>query len=84
MTDNIKWDHEQAMVRMERSNRRMFILCLILMIMLFATNIGWIYYENSFEDVVTIEQEASSDNNGNAIVNNGGDVNYGTGQTDDN
>lgn len=78
MEDNInKWYHEQAMARMERTNKRLWILCIILLAALALSNAGWIYYENQFQDMV-IEQEAETDGGGNAIVNNGGDLNYGT------
>ena len=83
MEDNIsKWYHEQAMSRMERTNKRLWILCIILLAMLMITNIGWIYYENQFQDMV-IEQEAEADSGGTALVNNGGDLNYGTSEADD-
>lgn len=42
-------------------------------------------YEGQFETVdsqYTIEQNAESDNNGNAIVNNGGDMYYGESNSD--
>lgn len=40
---------------------------------------GYFWYESQFDKAVTttIEQEAETDNGGNAIVNNGGSVTYG-------
>lgn len=51
-------------------------------VLLIAMVIGFFVYESQFEVVETqwdssISQEAISDGSGNAIVNNGGDVNYG-------
>ena len=55
------FSHEGDMARMERANKRLFILLLIiptiLIIALVGTNAAWISYENSFEDKVEIEAE---------------------------
>ena len=74
-----RWLYESAMTHAERSNRRFFILTIILVILLLITNIGWIVYENQFEVVertyAEIEQQADGDsNNYNYII--GGD--YGS------
>lgn len=45
---------------MERVNKRLWILCIILIVSLLGTNGAWIYYENQFEDVV-VTQEAQAD-----------------------
>ena len=81
--------HEQDMARMERSNARSHFLNVVLIIILLATNIGWLYYESQYTDLTTTyTQEADIETNGggNAYVNNGGDLNYGTyqSQTDNN
>lgn len=53
-----------------------FIICLVLIVLLVGSNIGWLVYENSFEDVTTheiiqeVEQEA--DNGENHFI--GGDL----------
>jgi hypothetical protein len=55
---------ESACTRLERSNRRLFIMCVILIIALIASNTGWVIYESQFEDVeVTqeVEQDAQGD-----------------------
>lgn len=73
--------HEGDMARMERANKRLFILLLviptILIIALIGTNAAWISYENSFEDKVEIEAEQETSEGSNYIV--GGDFN---GQTE--
>lgn len=65
---------ESALARLERTNRRLFILCVILALMLLVTNAGWIYYENSFEDVVVTQDNA---NGYNSYIGNDGNINYG-------
>ena len=69
--------HEGEMVRMERVNKRCFIAFMIVLVMLFVTNIGWIVYESQFTDVVTTtEIEADQDGDYNFV--SGGDLNYVT------
>lgn len=65
---------ESALARLERTNRRLFILCIILIFLLLATNLSWIYYENSFEDVVVTQDNA---NGYNSYIGNDGNINYG-------
>lgn len=65
---------ESALARHERTNRRLFILCIILILLLLATNLSWIYYENSFEDVVVTQDNA---NGYNSYIGNDGNINYG-------
>lgn len=66
---------ESTMTRLERTIKRLWILCMILLAVIVGSNIAWIYYENQFEDVViTQETEAGGDNNyvgedGNITVN---------------
>ena len=71
------FSHEGDMARMERTNKRLFILLLviptILIIALVGTNAAWISYENSFEDKVEIEAEQETSEGSNYIV--GGDFN---------
>lgn len=72
--------HESAMAREDQRYKKLWILTIILLVMLFASNAGWIWYESSFEDVVTIEAEQTgSDVN----IVGGGNVNYGTESKDD-
>lgn len=55
--------HEGMMARMERTIRRLWIICIILIILLAGTNAAWIYYENSFEDVVVTQENDDGYNN---------------------
>ena len=54
--------HESAMARAERTTRRLCALILTLILLLFASNLAWILYENSFEDetqIVTQDADGS-------------------------
>ena len=67
--------HESAMARSERHNKRLWIVILVLIVALIASNLAWIIYENSFDDcVITQDVEQDADNGTNNFV--GGDV-YG-------
>lgn len=74
--------HESAMVRQERTIRRLWILCIIIFLAFVGSNGAWLYYENSFE-TTTMQIEAEQDAQGNGrnyII--GGD--YGTAEGKDN
>lgn len=59
--------HESAMARSERHNKRLWIVILVLIGALIVSNLAWIIYENSFEDVITSEEIiVDADDNGNA------------------
>ena len=69
--------HEGMMARMERVNRRFWILCIILFLGLVITNAGWIVYEAQYEDIVTTETyESDASDGGVAIANGAGEVRY--------
>lgn len=55
-----------------------FIVCLVLIILLVGSNIGWLVYESQFEDVVeetyTEDYDIEANDNGNAIYNEDGSV----------
>lgn len=74
--------HEKEMTRMETANKRMFISFLIVLVMLFATNIAWVIYESQFKDVV-VTQEADTWDGGNNYMNGTGEFSYGTRTPDD-
>lgn len=66
--------HEAEVARLERHNKRAYILTLIIFLMLILTNAGWIIHESLYEDVVVTEN--TQDGEGVNIIS-GGDVNYG-------
>ena len=66
--------------RLEKINKRNFILLIVVLVMLFVTNGGWIIYENQFEDV-SVKQEVDS-GEGPAIVSGTGNAIYGQSEAD--
>lgn len=73
---------ESMVAHMERTIRRLWILCIIVIALFVGTNIAWILYENQFETVTeTTTQEVQQDGSGNNYVV-GGD--YGTDSKDNN
>ena len=67
--------HEGEMTRMDRINKRWFAAFMIVLVMLFVTNIGWIIYESQFEEV-TVTQDVQT-GEGAAVVSGAGNVSYG-------
>lgn len=78
-----KWQHEREMTRIETQSGRWFIICLVLLAMLFGTNLAWVIYENSYQDIV-LTQEADSGIGGDATIYGAGmgDISIGQGETD--
>ena len=74
--------HEATVERLERLNKRWFILALVIFIALIATNAGWIIYESKYETYY-YSQEAQTENApAITLLNTGeGDINYDQGKT---
>ena len=70
--------HESMMTRLERTIERLWILCIVLVLLLVGTNVAWICYENSFEDVVVTQQLDEGYNN---YIGNDGDIYNGESET---
>lgn len=70
---NLNYVLEAQGARLERTNKRLFILSIILVIALFLSNGLWIAYESQFE-TISIEAEQQTDGNGDNYVVGG---NYG-------
>lgn len=76
---------ESAQIRLERTNRRLFILCIILIILFLVTNIGWLYYESQFSTTESTEISQDIDTgNGDANITGIGDIVYGESETESN
>lgn len=74
--------HEKEMTRLEVQCKRWFIAFLVVLAMLFVTNVAWVVYENQYQDVV-ITQEGSTDQGGSNFFNGTGEMNTnGEGKTD--
>lgn len=63
--------HEGITTRLERTIEKLWILCIILIVLLVSTNIAWIYYENQFEDTVITQDSNTGTNN---YIGNDGDI----------
>lgn len=75
--------HEADMARLERTNKRLFIVVLVLILSLIGTNLAWNKYENQFQvEQTTVEQEVDT-GEGDAVVVGIGDI-YGEGEADSN
>ena len=75
--------HESEVARLERIIKRLWIVLIMTIVFLVATNGVWIWYESTFEEI-TMTQEATTDGGGDAVVNGvaSGDINYyGTSET---
>lgn len=69
--------YESAQARHERSNKRMLIALIIAIVMLFASNLVWIWYINQYDFA---NYEVSTDGGGDAYYNElvgDGQINYG-------
>lgn len=71
----LKWAYEGMLARMERTIKRLWILALVLVCLLVATNGAWLWYESQFEETTeqTITQEVDT-GEGAAYVSATGDV----------
>lgn len=67
--------HEGAVARLERVIKRMWVLVLSLIILLFVSNAAWIWYCSQFEDVETTITQENEDGYNNYIGNDGDIVN---------
>ena len=65
--------HEGAMSRMERVNKRLIAIIVLLIFLLVGSNIAWLIYESKYQDICI---EAEQDGYGVNIVG-GGDITYG-------
>lgn len=52
--------HEGMLARMERTIKRLWVLCIVLIVLFVGTNAGWIWYESQYMDE-SIVQEVSQD-----------------------
>lgn len=76
------------MVRNQKINStnlvKIFIITIICYtVLLLSMVFGYFYYESQFETFQTVTTQEADTNGGNAIINSGGDVNYGKGEISD-
>lgn len=68
--------HEGVLARMERTIKRLWILCIVLIVLFVGSNAGWLYYESQFEETTTVTQSTSWDGDSNVVLNGTGEVTY--------
>jgi hypothetical protein len=64
-----------------------FIICLVLIVLLVGSNIGWLVYESQFdviEETYTEDYDIEANDNGNAIYNDDGSVVIGEDKSNEN
>ena len=64
MTDETRWIIDSISYRLERTIKRLWILCILLIILLVGTNIAWLIYESQWQYVSTetqVEQKIDGD-----------------------
>ena len=83
MVPYIVLESERARQEKGRKHERTlwFIVVIVLLLLLFGTNAGWIAYESQYVDEVTETIETSADGGGNAygtiVSGDNSEVNYG-------
>lgn len=68
------YDHEAQLAREERHTNRWRIFAWVLFAALLISNLAWVIYESTYQDVVVTENQ--QDGGGTNIIG-GGDVTYG-------
>ena len=71
--------YEIALAFAERTTKRLWVVIIILIGLLLATNAGWLLYESQFEyvtETITQEVEQKSDNGGQNSFIGGGSIGY--------
>lgn len=66
--------HEGAMSRMERVNKRLIAIIVLLIVLLVSSNIAWMVYESQFE-MCNVEQDVDQENEQGNNIFVGGDLN---------
>ena len=66
--------HEGAMSRMERVNKRLIAIIVLLIVLLVSSNIAWMVYESQFE-MCNGEQDVDQENEQGNNIFVGGDLN---------
>ena len=71
--------HQDDMNKMDMSHKRVETwhlgIIVLLIILLVGSNLWWIYYENQFEDTVTVTQDTPNGNNN--YIGRDGDITNG-------
>ena len=67
--------HESAVARLERVIKRLWVLALVLILLLAASNAAWIWWESQYQTIETTITQENADGYNNYIGNDGDIVN---------
>ena len=67
--------HESAVARLERVIKRLWVLALVLIVLLAASNAAWILWESQYQTIETTTTQENADGYNNYIGNDGDIVN---------
>ena len=67
--------HESAVARLERVIKRLWVLALVLIVLLAASNAAWILWESKYQTIETNITQENADGYNNYIGNDGDIVN---------
>lgn len=70
--------HEMEMTRLDRINKRLWIILIVIFLAFVGTNAGWIVYESQFEDIYVSQENEDGYNN---YIGNDGDIYNGESAT---
>lgn len=68
--------YESGMARLERTIKRLWILCIVMFLAFVLSNGAWIYYESQWQTIESTEQTVTQDNANGVNTFIGGDA-YG-------
>ena len=57
-----------------KTNKRLWVLCILLIVLLVGTNAMWIWYESQFAEIVVTQEGEDGNNN---YIGNNGDIHNG-------
>ena len=66
--------HEQEMARKERTERRLWITIILLIVLLVGSNAGWLWWSNQWETVERWEITQENEGGNNNYIGNDGDI----------
>ena len=77
--------HENLRAQSNVDKRRLWIVVIILIVLLFGSNLAWLVYESQFETVTTrLEVTRENDDGYNSYIGNDGDIYNGTADDQEN
>ena len=76
MDELTRWTVESALLHADRTNKRLWVVVILLVVSLLGTNVGWIYYESQWE-VVETEITQENEDGINNYIGNDGDIHNG-------